>query len=215
MTRISIVFIFILLSYLIIDCIHSMFFYKQKNIGLLSRKTNKFNNKTFNNYFQNGVYYSSIKNQINVGLGVTIMVGYFIVYLLTNIYGWMGENKAINISFNVLSVLLLVVWALFYRDGFIKYSKFKKQLSNTNFDVDAYKKFLSILLSMNINSTRLNNKINKILSSKEISKEFYAESSLSLLSTIIFLENTNKHRRKTKIDFNEQFVNTINSFYIF
>ena len=68
---------------------------------------------------------------------------------------------------------------------------------------------------MNINSTRLNNKINKILSSKEISKEFYAESSLSLLSTIIFLENTNKHRRKTKIDFNEQFVNTINSFYIF
>ena len=181
----------------------------------MSRKTNKFNNKTFNNYFQNGVYYSSIKNQINVVLGVTIMVGYFIVYLLTNIYGWMGENKAINISFNVLSVLLLVVWALFYRDGFIKYSKFKKQLSNTNFDVDAYKKFLSILLSMNINSTRLNNKINKILSSKEISKEFYVESSLSLLSTIIFLENTNKHRRKTKIDFNEQFVNTINSFYIF
>ena len=51
--------------------------------------------------------------------------------------------------------------------------------------------------------------------SDEISKEFYAESSLSLLSTIIFLENTNKHRRKTKIDFNEQFVNTINSFYIF
>ena len=187
---------------------------KQRHISFLCRKSKFLSNKMIDNFINSGDYYPFNYFLTNIIICVLTFIGINFLLIDSIIQNWITNNLIIGL----LVTFYIIMCSLCIAIGYFEtkcYKKYNKKITGINLNSDNFKRFISSLLTYELNSKNLNNLLTKLNNKDYIEQKNCVVDSLLLLQKLIIFTNYKKYYflNQKDEDTKSKLINDINSFY--
>ena len=187
---------------------------KQRHISFLCRKSKFLSNKMIDNFINSGDYYPFNYFLTNIIICVLTFIGINFLLIDSIIQNWITNNLIIGL----LVTFYIIMCSLCIAIGYFEtkcYKKYNKKITGINLNSDNFKRFISSLLTYELNSKNLNNLLIKLNNKDYIEQKNCVVDSLLLLQKLIIFTNYKKYYflNQKDEDTKSKLINDINSFY--
>ena len=187
---------------------------KQRHISFLCKKSKFLSNKMIDNFINSGDYYPFNDFLTNIIICVLTFIGINFLLIDSIIQNWITNNLIVGllVTFYIIMCSLCIGIGSFETKC---YNKYNKKITGINLNSDNFKRFISSLLTYELNSKNLNNLLTKLKNKDYIEQKNCVVDSLLLLQKLIIFTNYKKYYflNQKDEDTKSKLINDINSFY--
>lgn len=187
---------------------------KQRHISFLCKKSKFLSNKMIDNFINSGDYYPFNDFLTKIIICVLTFIGINFLLIDSIIQNWITNNLIVGL----LVTFYIIMCSLCIGIGYFEtkcYKKYNKKITGINLNSDNFKRFISSLLTYELNSKNLNNLLTKLKNKDYIEQKNCVVDSLLLLQKLIIFTNYKKYYflNQKDEDTKSKLINDINSFY--
>ncbi|MDD6145048.1 MAG: hypothetical protein PUB26_02010 [Mycoplasmataceae bacterium] len=166
------------------------------------------------NFINSGDYYPFNDFLTKIIICVLTFIGINFLLIYSIIQNWITNNLIVGL----LVTFYIIMCSLCIGIGYFEtkcYKKYNKKITGINLNSDNFKRFISSLLTYELNSKNLNNLLTKLNNKDYIEQKNCVVDSLLLLQKLIIFTNYKKYYflNQKDEDTKSKLINDINSFY--